>query len=216
MWRAFPSRIGFADRTCRTTAFFDNGGMKRARQSVWWSLACMVLAGCAAPGSAPITYGVRHFPGGDRAAAYAAARSTLDELGYAIDHADRAAGLLTTRPTSHSRHGERTGVRISSRGDLRRVVRVRVAATADTVNVYCQAAIQERLTETHRILQHDLATTDRPGETPIDRGAGTTPEQNTVWRTIRRNKIAERRILEDIVERLTGSTPPPDSPTNGP
>jgi len=39
---------------------------------------------------------------------------------------------------------------------------------------------------------------DLPTDTPIDREGATTQEQNTVWRTIGRDKSKERSILDII------------------
>lgn len=50
------------------------------------------------------------------------------------------------------------------------------------------------------MFRHDHRVSDIPDDTPIDRDAATTTEQNTVWRTIRRDKAAERRILEAILD----------------
>lgn len=91
------------------------------------------------------------------------------------------------------------GTRATSRSRLRRVVHVRVTQSTDVVNVYCQVAIQEQTTEAHRMFRRNHMISDTPGETPIDREAATTDEQNIVWQTIGRDKAAERRILEAIL-----------------
>lgn len=51
----------------------------------------------------------------------------------------------------------------------------------------------------------DRSGSDTPGDyTAINRDAATTTEQNTVWRTVRRDKSVERNILNAIAERAGG------------
>jgi hypothetical protein len=51
----------------------------------------------------------------------------------------------------------------------------------------------------------DRSGSDLPGQqTAIDRDAATTAEQNTVWRTLRRDTAAERQILDAILEHTGG------------
>jgi glyoxylate carboligase len=173
-----------------------------------WSIASLCATwlfagGCASPGPSPFNYGVRHVQDGDAAAVFWTAHATLGNLGYRIGPADPAAGEIITQPTATTPDAERAhvGTRAASRSRLRRVVHVRVARSADAVNVYCQVAIQEQTTEAHRMFRRNHMISDTPGETPIDREAATTDEQNMVWQTIARDKAAERRILEAILER---------------
>jgi hypothetical protein len=76
-----------------------------------------------------------------------------------------------------------------------------VAQNGNDVNVYCKVVVQEQTTETHRMFAQDSTLSDVPHDTAIDRDAATTTQQNTVWRTVQRDKAAERRILEAVLER---------------
>ena len=132
-----------------------------------------------------------------------AARSALTDLGYGIDRADPVAGVIEAQPIRKTSATEtaRTGIRLSSRTHLRQVAYLHVTRGAEIVNVYCKVVLQEQTTEAHRMFRHDHQVSDTPGDTPIDREAATTTEQNTVWQTIRRDKAAERRILEAVLDR---------------
>jgi hypothetical protein len=85
---------------------------------------------------------------------------------------------------------------------LRRIALIHVVPEAEGgTGVYCQVTIQQQTTEAYRMFQQDRELSDAPGQTAIERDAATTTEQNTVWRNVRRDKAAERRILEAVVRR---------------
>jgi len=52
------------------------------------------------------------------------------------------------------------------------------------------------------MFSNDLALNDAPTATAADRDAATTREQNEVWRVLRRDKLAERTVLQDIRKSL--------------
>ncbi len=176
--------------------------MRGFRHRLVWSCAALLLAGgCAAPRLSPLNYGVRHIPDVDAAVVFAATREALISEGYGIERADQAAGVITTQPIPAARRdgNVQAGGRLRSAPRMRRVVRVHVTRSADVVNVYCKVVVEEQATEALRMLQYDSRVTDSPGETAIDRDAATTASQNTVWRTVRRDKAAEQRILETVL-----------------
>jgi hypothetical protein len=151
---------------------------------------------------------VRHVEGGDRTVVFEAALKAVTGLGYGIDRVDRDAGIIITQPISEPyRSGlPRSGGRLSSQGRLRRVVQIRIDGRGGAVDVYCKVALEQQVTAAHRMFAYDRMGSDVPGETPIDREAATTTEQNTVWQTVRRDKAAERRILEAVLERAGRSS----------
>ena len=170
---------------------------------VWLYVIWLLVGGCASPGPSPLNYGVRHIAGGDAAAVFWTARTTLVDLGYKIGSADPATGEIITHPVAMTSDDDRAtiGTRVTSRSRLRRAVHIRLTENRDVVNVYCKVAIQEQTTEAHRMFRRDHMISDTPDETPIDREAATTDQQNVVWQTIGRDKAAERRILQAILER---------------
>jgi len=190
--------------------------MNRIFQTAASLLLGLVLVGCASPGQQTLQFAVSRIAQGDQPATFAAAESVLTDMGYVIDVSDPATGRIRTQATAQDSRppSAKKTVRISGEAYLRRVVRVRVAETEESVNVYCQVAIQELDTESHRIMQQQTLTADRAGETAIDRGAATTIEQNTVWRTIDRDRTQERKILNAIGERV-GAAPATGDSTSG-
>jgi len=129
-----------------------------------------------------------------------AAERALIELGYQIARRDPAEGVLTTQPIeAPSDLATNRPTNWSSRGKARRIAEVRVHSDGGETRYYCRVMIQEQAAQGHRMFAADRAPTDTPGDyTAINRDAATTSEQNTVWRTMRRDKSAERRILDAI------------------
>ena len=165
--------------------------------------AWLLTGGCASPGPSPLSYAVRHVQGGDPAVVFETAHAKLDSLGYRVGLADPVVGEITTLPIATTPNAERVhvGTRVGSQSRLRRLVHVRVTQSMDLVKVYCQVAIQEQRTEAHRMFRRNHMISDTPDDTPIDQEAATTDEQNMVWQTIGRDRTAERRILEAILEK---------------
>lgn len=168
---------------------------------------CLPLLGaCAAPGPSPLNFCVTHMQDADRSAVFQAAEDALLGFGYRIDRREPAAGLLTTYPVEGAVRDEsaRGRTRLGTPRPMRRIAKVRIEERTGEVTVYCKVAVQEQTTEAYRMREYDLRTSDTPGYTPIDRDAATTKAQNTVWRTIRRDKRAERQILTAIEQRTGG------------
>ena len=179
------------------------------------------LVGCASSGFSPLSYSVQRAPGVDRRAVFEAAETALLERGYKIDRRDladlieRSSGVLRsvgsvvrTVPDGDSPRGGRYDVHLpagqflSSPNRQRRVVQIKVDERQGQVNIYCRVTVQEQVTEATRMFASQYRGVDIPDDTPIDRDAATTTEQNTVWRTRRRDKAAERRILADVLDAL--------------
>ena len=74
------------------------------------------------------------------------------------------------------------------------------------VSLYCMVAVQEQATEAHRMFQQGLQESDAPIDTPIDRPEPTTTEEGNVWQTVYRDKGAERRILEAVLQQIGASS----------
>lgn len=139
----------------------------------------------------------------NRALALDAAEAALIDLGYAIERRDLAEGVITTQPTeAHGGLDSTHSSRLSSQGKTRRIVEVRVQEDDGVTKLFCKVIIQEQSTEEHRMFASDRSSSDSPGDnTAINRDAATTAAQNTVWRTLRRDKTAEREVLAVITER---------------
>ncbi len=172
-----------------------------------WLGAGLLMAGCASPGPSTTGRAVAQMAGSDRVAVSNAAELALTGLGYRIDRRNVSAGILA----AHAASGEgqeqyvRRPLRLSSGNITRRVAEVRVEGVGETVSVYCQVLVQEQTTQAHRLLGHEQRGYDTPTDTAIDRDAATTTQQNTVWRTISRDRDGERRILAAITDSTNSS-----------
>jgi hypothetical protein len=182
--------------------------MKRLRVVMAAGIAVILGLGAACTSSRPraVNSAVHRYEAVDQGVVFDASVTALSDLGYILDRQDRVTGLLTTRPIldlPEDRRARRRG-QLSSTGRTRRIAKVRVEPTTETVNVYCRVLVQEQTTQAHRWLADDYSGSDTPTATPIERDAATTRQQNTVWQTIRRDKSAERRILAAIGKKVSG------------
>ena len=166
------------------------------------SAALMIVGACAAPRLSSESYSVRRMTG-QRAAVLQAAEASLIDQGYSIAEANRTAGVLTTHPVYSQARDEPGALRsrLGTPRRIRRIAEVIVETGTDGLSAYCKVLVQEMVTNAYRFRAMDARRSDLPAQTAIDRDAATTREQNTVWRTIRRDKRQERAILAAISER---------------
>lgn len=162
------------------------------------------MFGCASERSArPSNYAVRSAPTAERNSSLDAAEAALVDLGYTISRRDSAGAVLITEPIAIERTGERS---LRADNPLRKIAEVRFTGTGSALRVNCKVLIQEQSADSYRLMASERASDDLPGhQTAIDRDAATTAAQNTVWRTIRRDMISEREILD----RMAGPTKAP-------
>lgn len=177
--------------------------LSRPGTAVWLTTACFALGGCATDGLSSLSHSVSRASGEDRDATFARVRAAVMALGFQIDRADPAAGLITTKPLPMTTHEQRGFAELpwNAPHAFRRIVEVRFRADDDVLRVYCKVEVQQQVTQAHRILWQDQAATDVPSETAIERGAASTAAQDEVWQMVRRDKAAERRILHALVKR---------------
>ncbi len=170
----------------------------------------VLLTSCAAPSPTPVDYTVRHVQKRDRSATLDAAEAALIELSYNIERRDPAEGVITTQPVEAQAGLDSTrAASLSTHPKTRRIVEVRVQNEDGATKVFCKVLIQEQTTQAHRMFASDRSGSDAPGDnTAINRDAATTAEQNSVWRTLRRDKSTERNILNAIIERTGGEAGP--------
>ncbi|MCG3131305.1 MAG: hypothetical protein FLDDKLPJ_02095 [Phycisphaerae bacterium] len=162
--------------------------------------------GCQTGGASTANFAVRPVPGADEGGAFQAARDAMLGLGFQIALAEPDRGRLESAPAQEEELEFAARSRTHETGRRqRRVASVRIETADGDVKVFCRVEIQEPSTEAHRFRASVDSSLDRPGETPIDRDAATTPDQNTVWRTIGRDRDLERSIL-DAVTQLAGAS----------
>jgi len=181
----------------------DSDNFDVQRCSRFLGLAFGFIAGCGAPAVSPVTFSVRLVEGADRIRVLDAAEAALIDQGFRIERRDPTSNSLRSFPLEGpaSESGERTlRSRMSARRGIRRVAEVRVEDTPEGIRAACKVAVQQQTTQTHRFFARERAGVDAPEDTPIDRDAATTEEQNTVWQTVQRDRAAERAILDAILE----------------
>lgn len=173
-------------------------------------LAILWLAGCQSAQPSAATFAVRQVPR-DPSTAFRAAEDALYDLGYTLAQQDVAALTLRSAPREIRSHAGGAGSRglLSTPARLREVVDMRFEGAADGTRVYCRVLMQEQATEVYRLREPDMHGSDSPAATAIDRDAGTTREQNTVWKTVRRDGQQERRILQAVLDHAGGTEPTP-------
>lgn len=158
-----------------------------------------LAGGCASTSRVTDPYAFRLLPGVDSTTAMAHADAALANLGYAVRLRDADRGLIETMPVSNpSRDSNRPRISSARREAVRTIARVRITPASVGSRVACQVVVQERSTQAHRLFRADRSRSDLPSETPIELEGATTEDQNTVWHTLRRNRLRERTILAEI------------------
>lgn len=166
-----------------------------------WLLAVSVFAltGCAAPGPTAQNYLLRHAADVPPGALFGRAEVALLELGYEIDRADPAAGVLTTRPVSGTESARSASGFGLGRVTVRTIAEVRVQPADTGSTLFCRVRVEELTTASHAAFLQDRGASDLPSQTPIDREGATTEAQNSVWTMVRRDRAKERAIIHAIL-----------------
>lgn len=162
------------------------------------------------------TYSIRRVQT-DAGTTYGIAESVLLEYGYQLAVRDRQRGILRSVPLrmEEADSAAPQRARLGTRPPLRRTAEVFLDDDGDHIKVYCQVVLEELATEAYEFHSTDQRTSDLPGATPIDRGAGATREQRDVWRFVRRDRRRERDLLERVQERTSLLVPAESSGSGG-
>lgn len=167
----------------------------------------VLASGCATTAATPVNYSIRPVTERNVELVLDAAEAALVENGFAIAQRNAKERTITTVPVEETIDPGDTTLRSRLRSRTRKVADIRVEQVSGETRVFCKVAVQQQTTETYRLMASDKASSDLPHDTPIDRGAYSTPEQNTVWDTIRRDGAAERAILASITKRAGEKAP---------
>ncbi len=181
--------------------------MKLASLLLYGTLVSGTIVGCEAPGPTA-TAGSQNaarqrFFGQPSADVFAAAEEAVAEH-FRIERSDPAAGIIVAEP-KEGPDAEAGATLRKVRGAeerVRRAAEVRVENAGSSAVVYCRVAVQRLETSQRQTFARDYAARDIPNETPVDREGATTPEQNAVWSTTRRDRALESAILRAIDEKL--------------
>jgi hypothetical protein len=153
-----------------------------------------------------LNYNVLRLSGASEAAVFDAAAQALGEH-FTVRRYDRATGILEAVPkeTVAAGHSGRLGDVVAVPRRERRVAEMRVESAGAVVKVFCKVLVQEYDTQAHQMFNREHTLDDLPTDTPAERDAATTTEQNAVWRTQRRDRGLETQILRAVREQLAGA-----------
>ncbi len=117
---------------------------------------------------------------------------------------DRVARRITTTPVEYATGRESGTARdlYGGQSTMRRTAELNVGQRGGVTVARIRVDVERRDTVQRAAMRpeaHRLG--DTPGnETPVDRDAATTAEQNTVWTLVRRDTRLERQLLEELRE----------------
>ncbi len=163
----------------------------------------LLVVGCATTAPDLSNYSVRQVSATQQQQILNLAEDVLQTHSFAIYERDDMVGRLRARVIVDAGSTPPRSRRIHRlTGDARRHADIWVKTNAQQLAVYCKVLLQQRVTEAHRMLQRDYTGHDTPNDTAIDRDAATTEEQNTLWRTLRRDRRSERELLDAIEQAI--------------
>lgn len=165
--------------------------------------------GCQSPDAAMSGYNARHLASVETAQVFTVTRHVLEGYGFAIRRADIDRGWMVTQP-ARAHELEAAAIRdiLGREADERRVVTMRVLPESAGATVYCKVEVQQPYSDEFSLYSDAHKPSDTLSDTPIDRDAATTDEQNTVWRTRRRDRDLERSLLDAVVQAVSGDAVP--------
>lgn len=172
-------------------------------------LAAVLVAGCTAPGPAPR-------PEQERVIAAATPEQVLAEATAILRrefgrvHVNAEARQVTTDPVEFSTERESGTVRDLYRGRsvMRRAAHFQVGQRGGTTVARLRVDVERQDTERRAAVPPaGSRLSDLPGQdTPIDRDAATTAEQNTVWTFVRRDTRLASALLEELQDHFARQT----------
>ena len=168
-----------------------------------------LLTGCAA-GGLDVQMASRDIaadPDATFAAAQAALAREFDRL-----NVDRAARRITSEPQEYTTQSESLTSRdlVGARSTMRRIAMLNVVSRGEGKSQVRLRIDRQRedTTRTERAsAEQQYRLSDSPSYTPIERDAGTSTQQNTVWTTIGRDSKLERELLGELERQFSRASP---------
>jgi hypothetical protein len=136
--------------------------------------------------------------------AFTAGKQVMSSL-FPVATADRYSGVITSRPKALDLRSERLVSRLARmRGSsARRIATLKLRQSTRGVIAFASVEIQRQDSPVHRHLVADAENYDSvPNKTPAELEAASTFEQNELWRTERRDRAMEQRILSAVYAKL--------------
>ncbi len=87
---------------------------------------------------------------------------------------------------------------------MRRIATLTIREKDGGCIAHCRVQVERLDTADHRVFRRQQQFGDVPNETPIDREASVSPEQNQVWTPMPRDRDLERQILALLQSRTIG------------
>ena len=136
--------------------------------------------------------------------AFAAGKQVMSNF-FPVASADLHSGVITSRPKSVNLRSERlvTGLVGMAGSPARRIATLKLRQSRGTVIAFASVEIQRQDSAVHRQRGADLENYDSvPNVTPADLEAASSPGQNELWRTCRRDRTMEEKILSAVYATL--------------
>lgn len=169
--------------------------MMRTEMKIIMLAASAMLAGCNVP-----TPGTPRDMGAvDYTSAFATSREVLAQY-YPIAMADPETGVIESRPQDVKASSARL---LGGTSPTREVARMYVREKNGRVVVNAAVMVQQNgayIRSTSPRPEDNYSSV--PDQTPAEGTAATTPEQNDDWQTLRFDKAAERKMLQQIYQHL--------------
>jgi len=175
------------------------------------ALPAVTIAACSAPAPTARTFNYLRLPTVSRADAFEAALQATSER-FRVARLDREAGVIVSVPNEGTEvvHQGRVGDLLGVPRRVRSTATIQVTGSDSAAEVWCKIVVEVYETQEQRLYAQAHALDDLPTATPADRAGATTPEQNEVWRVVRRDKRAERNLRQAISEIVHRTPPAPD------
>lgn len=169
-----------------------------------------LLCGCGDFASAPIQsartegWSQAQLPGVSQDAAFDAGVYAMKQW-FRLEEVSPSLGQIRSVPTEYTQSGGTDRIRdtaLKFRNRMRRTATLAVLGGDDGAVARCEVRVQRLDTSDYRIFKDMDRFDDYSSETPIESGAGATPEQRETWTDLPRDRKLEGEILSVIRNRL--------------
>ncbi len=136
--------------------------------------------------------------------AFVAGKQVMSSL-FPVASADLNSGVIRSRPKSVKLRSERLLTRFvgMAGSPARQIATLKLRRSRGSVIAFASVEVQRQDSAVHRQRGADLENYDSvPNVTPADLEAASSPGQNEVWRTCRRDRTMEEKILSAVYATL--------------
>lgn len=161
-------------------------------------LPLALLAGACAAGCSQESPGTVRFLGNvEKAAAFAAAKDVMSQY-YPIAQADPDLGIIKCVPSDAKGPGER----LLGASPMRHQAQLELIRSQGGMSARVAVIVQRQGGSIHRAAATSDSYSGVNNQSPADMDAATTTEQNESWQTTGYSYETQRKILEDLYQRL--------------